>query len=270
MCFEGRLLHASRSEKNLSGNQSTKLRRQLGKRHFALLAAIEIAQASPHLGPNSSSPNNHGGARVDLVGPPQAARKIARISEIDVKPRLRRSSASLSAAVSPTSPIGTSAIGRGGGGGSVDQHRQALDAGRPADAGHRRSAHHLDQPVIATAAHHGALRAEVRRDELERRMGIVIKAAHETRVQPIIDVKPIEPGTHPIKKSSRFRIQVISEVRSTLGDALIGLLLRIEDAQRIAFRAAAGCPPTIRTCVSKSSRPAPRDRRRGFRGRPEY
>src|SRR3546814_7966039 len=40
----------------------------------------------------------------------------------------------------------------------VDQHRQPLDPGGPADCGGMRAAERLDQPVIAAAAKHRALR----------------------------------------------------------------------------------------------------------------
>ena len=48
------------------------------------------------------------------------------------------------ASASPGSPIGTSAIGRLGGGGSAISSAKPLDPGRPTDAGHRGAAHQLD------------------------------------------------------------------------------------------------------------------------------
>ena len=47
----------------------------------------------------------------------------------------------------------------------VEPQRQPLHPGGPADAGRVRAAHFLHQPVIAPAAEHGALGAELRGDE---------------------------------------------------------------------------------------------------------
>src|SRR3546814_18572038 len=61
----------------------------------------------------------------------------------------------------------------------VDQHRQPLDPGGPADCGGMRAAERLDQPVIAAAAKHRALRAQPLGDELERGVAVIIEAAHQ-------------------------------------------------------------------------------------------
>ena len=65
-------------------------------------------------------------------------------------------------------------LGRG------EQH--ALDPGREADARRRRAAERLHQPVVAPAAAHAALRAQVGRLELEHRARVVVQAAHERLV----------------------------------------------------------------------------------------
>src|SRR3546814_2234484 len=61
----------------------------------------------------------------------------------------------------------------------VDQHRQPLDPGGPADCGGMRAAERLDQPVIAAAAKHRALRAQPLGDELERGVAGIIERSEE-------------------------------------------------------------------------------------------
>ncbi len=63
----------------------------------------------------------------------------------------------------------------------LDQHRQPLDPGRPADRRRRRAAEAFDQAVIAAAGDHRALRAEPVGDELEGGVAIIIEAADQAR-----------------------------------------------------------------------------------------
>src|SRR3546814_8406345 len=66
----------------------------------------------------------------------------------------------------------------------VDQHRQPLDPGGPADCGGMRAAERLDQPVIAAAAKHRALRAQPLGDELER--GVARSEEHTSELQSLM------------------------------------------------------------------------------------
>ena len=86
------------------------------------------------------------------------------------------------AAASAASPIGMTAIGRGGWGCCVHQHGETLDPGGPADGGGWRAAHFSDQSVVASAGHDGALGAEFRGDELERGVAVIIQAADDAGV----------------------------------------------------------------------------------------
>src|SRR5712672_1318466 len=115
------------------------------------------------------------------------------------------------------------------------QHRQSLDTSRPADPGQRRPAHHFDQPIISTAAHHSAWRAEIGRHKLECGMGIIIEPTHQPWVQPVDYAEPIEPGADPIEEVARLSIQVIGKNWSILSDAPVGFLFRIKNAQRVAL-----------------------------------
>ena len=63
----------------------------------------------------------------------------------------------------------------------LDQHRQPLDPRRPADRRRVRAAERFDQPVIAPAAKHRALRAEPVGDEFERGVAVIIEPAHQPR-----------------------------------------------------------------------------------------
>ena len=77
--------------------------------------------------------------------------------------------------------------GRSGGaaaGASAGGQQDPLDAGRPADAGRRRPADLLDQPVVAAAAADAGLGAERVGGELEHGARVVVEAAHERRRRP--------------------------------------------------------------------------------------
>ncbi len=119
-----------------------------------------------------------------------------------------------------------------------NQHRQPLDPGGPADSGQRRAAHDLDQPVVTSAAHDRALRAEIGGNELESRVSIVIETAHQTGVETIADPQPVQPVAHPREKIPRSGIQVLLKSGRADGDPLVGLVLRIEDSQRVAIEPA--------------------------------
>ena len=150
-----------------------------------------------------------------------------------------------------------------------DQHRQPLDAGGPADPRHRRPAHQLDQPVVAAAGHHRALRAEIGRDELEGGVGVIVEAAHQARVQPVGDAEPVEPVAHPREER---RATPRSDSRRKSGASAADAAGRPDPSNRGCAagcgRAGAGCPPTVRMRAPRNSRPARRDRRRGSRGSP--
>src|SRR5947209_6443825 len=84
MAFERRFHRASNSEKDLLVGQRLESRWQFGKRHLGLLPVIQIAQ-----GRRTSSQlvfaQQYGSKRIDSIGPSQATRQIAGISEVDRK-----------------------------------------------------------------------------------------------------------------------------------------------------------------------------------------
>ncbi len=110
-------------------------------------------------------------------------------------------------------PIGTSTIGRAAFGGSAIEQCEALDAGGPANPGHRWAPHQLDQAVIAPTGQYGALRAKIGCDELEDRMRVVIQAAHQSLVQAVGNADAVEPGPHFGEEIARRVIAKILEAR---------------------------------------------------------
>src|SRR4029077_10118278 len=55
---------------------------QLGKRHLALGAAVQVTQ-SRHRSGQLVLAQQDSGERADAISPPQAAREVARVAEID-------------------------------------------------------------------------------------------------------------------------------------------------------------------------------------------
>src|SRR6266849_2932877 len=182
------------------------------ERHGKLFARIEV----PHgrgVAREFVLAKQDGGARGDLVGPLQPAADIAGIALIDGKAgaaqilgqtqgrQLRR----LADRNNGDRPRQS--------GGLVDQHGQTFDPGRPADARRLGAAHHPDQPVIAAAAHHRALRSEIGGYELEGGMAVIVEAAHEARVYAICDAEGIEPTPQRVKECARVGIKMAVKFR---------------------------------------------------------
>src|SRR5215472_12141965 len=142
-----------------------------GERHLDLLAGVEIA----HGGGSARKlvlTQDHRGARADLVGPLHAPRDVARISQIDGK-------AGAAQLVGRLEGSGFARLANGNDGNwtrrrgrRLDQERETLDPGGPADSGGVGSAHQRHEAVVAAAAEHRALRPQIRGHELERGMAI--------------------------------------------------------------------------------------------------
>ena len=120
--------------------------------------------------------------------------------------------------------------------GLVRQHDQALDAARPADAGRGRPAQLGDQPIVAAAAQHRALGADVRSDELEGGVGVVVQSAHQGRIDLEGDAGGRKPVFHRREEIPARLVEVIGERRGAGVDRLVALVLAVEDAQRIALQ----------------------------------
>jgi hypothetical protein len=76
------------------------------------------------------------------------------------------------------------------------------------------SAQLRDQPVVAAAAQHRALGAEMGRHELEGGVGVVVEAAHQRRIDLEFDAeRRVSPSCTLAKKSRLAGVQVIRETR---------------------------------------------------------
>ena len=160
------------------------MRGELRQSHRLLLAGCEILHLR-HAARDVVIAEDDRGAGADAVGAFQSPAQVAAIGHLRADAGMpQRSAATVSAAASALSPIGTTATVAGAGGGAIQQHGQALDARGPADGRRRRAAHLLDQTVVAPARHHGALRAELGGDEFECGVAVVVEAAHDARVLP--------------------------------------------------------------------------------------
>ena len=78
------------------------------------------------------------------------------------------------------------------GGASCQRQQDPLDADRPADAGRRRSAEQLDEPVVAAAAADSGLGAEPVAGELEHGPRVVVETADQGRVEAVGDAGRVE------------------------------------------------------------------------------
>src|ERR1700730_3715409 len=209
-------------------------------RHLDLLTGVKISQRD-HIARDLVLADQHRYPRVDPVSPAHAACDVPGVTKIHwtvVIPEPLRESQLRWFRSFPNRHHGDGARRSRW---FVDQHCEPLDPSSPAHTGQCRPAHHLDQPVIAAAAHHGALRAEVCCDEFECRMRVVIEPPHEPGVQPIIYSEPVKPAADPIEEIARLQIEVIGKSGSFPGDALVGFFFRIEDAQRVAVEP----PPAV-------------------------
>ena len=115
----------------------------------------------------------------------------------------------------------------------VDQHRQPLDPGRPADRRRRRPAEALDQAVIAAAGDHRLCAPRSVGDEFEGGVAVIIEAAHQARVAGPGDPDRVEPGGHRGEEVGGLGGQEVVDRRRAVDDRAVLVLLAVEDAQRV-------------------------------------
>src|ERR1700689_1675295 len=168
---------------------------QSRQRRLGLLAAVEGAH--PRLAAfQLVLAEDHGRARLDLVGAAHALLQIAGIGQIDreagaaqlLRQFQRRAFAFRADRHQRNRPRRRRRLG--------DHQRQALDAAGPADARRFRAAHYAHQPVVTPAGQHRALRSQFGGRELEGGVAIVIEAAHEARILPVGYSEPVEALLH--------------------------------------------------------------------------
>ena len=99
----------------------------------------------------------------------------------------------------------------------------------------RRPPHLLHETVIAPAADHRSLGAQPIGHELEGGMAVVVESTDDARIDPAGNRQGIETAEHPVKKPARVVAQVIEDDRRIVDKHPVVLVLRIENAQRIAL-----------------------------------
>ena len=151
---------------------------------------------------------------------------------------------------------------------SCSSSSSALDAQAEADRRRGLAAELLEQAVVAPAAAHRALRAQLVGDPLEHREVVVVHAAHQARVDAV--------GSSPTASSTaRTASKCASELAprksisfgARLDQRLHRRVLGVQDAQRVAVQAAARVVVEPIGVLLRSARPArrgaPRARRAG-------
>src|SRR5579875_269785 len=204
---------------------------ELGERHLRLGAAVKVAQGGEAALELVLAEKN-GGACTELVGALHAPRDIAMKAELDGDAgmaQIPRKAQRLRLGADRHDrhrPRRRRRVAR--------QHGETLDAAGPADGGRRRAAHGLRESVIAPAREHSALSAQGRGGELEDGVAVIVEPAHDARIEVIGDAEGIEGALHLLEETARRLVEIIEEDRRPGNDALVALILGIEDAQGIA------------------------------------
>ncbi len=127
----------------------------------------------------------------------------------------------------------------------VTGQQQPLDADAEADARARRPADGLGQPVVAPTPADGVLRrGERRRRELEGGAGVVVEAAHQTRLEPVGHAELVEAVAHPGQVGGTGVVEVVGDPRRPLGHGPALGALAVEDPQGIDGDSAPGARRT--------------------------
>ena len=173
---------------------------------------------------------------------------------------------------------------------SPEGQEDSLDAGSPADRRGRRTAELLDQAVVATAAADLGLGAEPLADEREDRPRVVVEAAHQGRVDHVLDAGRVEQARTSAKCSASSPSRRSTIVGAPAITAAGALVVGVEGAQRVdvdplahvlgelapRWRAGApsappgrhGAPRASRGCRAAARPPGRRARRAGSRAAP--
>ena len=116
----------------------------------------------------------------------------------------------------------------------VQREHDPFQPGAEPDAGCRRTAELLGQPVVATATAHRVLRRVERGAlKLERGARVVVEAAHEPRRELHVDRQRLEPRLDALEMIRRGVRQVLRELRRAQDDVLPRLDLGIEHPHRV-------------------------------------
>ncbi len=116
----------------------------------------------------------------------------------------------------------------------VAREQGSLDPDPEADARDRGATHLGGETVVpASPADRVLGRVERLRRELERRAGVVVEPAHETRLELERDPECLQTLLHPLEVGRSLGRQMLGELRRPLHDLDHRGILGVEDAQRV-------------------------------------
>jgi hypothetical protein len=146
-----------------------------------LIAGVEIPNRRLPCG-NLVIPDHHSNARIQLIRPLHAFTHVTAVSDVDgkslVAKLIGKPERDFDRLIADRDHRDRSRARWVG----VHEEGQPLNARSPSDARKRWTTQRLNEAVVPTAGHDGALRAERVSDELERGVAVVVKPANERRV----------------------------------------------------------------------------------------
>ena len=123
-------------------------------------------------------------------------------------------------------------------GAEVTQFDQALKPERKADRRRRPGAVLFDEAVIAPARTDRALRPEPIRDPFKYGLAVIIKAAHQARIDPVFNPGAVQDLPQPGKMPRRFGAEIIRQRRGRVDQGPERGILAVQDAQRVVQKPA--------------------------------
>src|SRR5215831_12478604 len=210
---------------------------EIGLAHAPLLAAPEILDRRlTALGLVLTQ--DHGDARAQLVRLLEL-RAQASLLVVEVHgPALaqaEREAHSVTAQSRAAREIDRQRLGRGRAPFFLQSEQRALDAHRESDRGHRRASQFVEQSVVASAAAHRRLRAELAVVHLVRRARVVVEAAHEAGIDLVAHPRRGDTALHRFEVRAARIAQEVEHGRQALHDLAARRHLAVEHAQGIAI-----------------------------------
>ncbi len=113
----------------------------------------------------------------------------------------------------------------------LHREQEPLESGAEPDAGRFPSADRLDEPVVAAAPADGGVDVLLRPDELEGGARVVVEAAHERRVEDVVDAVRVEVRPDCFEVLAAFVAERVADLRR-VGEGREDLLvLDVEDLE---------------------------------------
>ena len=114
----------------------------------------------------------------------------------------------------------------------------ALSSHCKANAGRRPASQHFDERIIPSASANRALSSELVCDPLEDRVVVVVKAAHQPRIDRVVNAQSAHPALEAAQKLERLLPEVVKQTRCVVHHLLHVRILGVQNAQRIGVQAA--------------------------------